>query len=65
MSRWQHNMCLACWRRRNGGRVPVQVVDADREHETCCFCGGLATHGIYIRWDPAELNCDHSVTVVP
>lgn len=48
-------MCAACWAVRFGEKEPVRVKGADVE--TCCYCGGPAGAGIYVRDDPKELRC--------
>lgn len=55
MSRWTHGICRECWTRREGLRVPVRAREAPAER--CCFCGGVADEGIYVREDPSVLPC--------
>lgn len=59
MSRWQHNICAACWEQKNPGRPPVRLlstVSHDLE-ATCCFCGKTNHDGIYVRHDGHLLLC--------
>jgi hypothetical protein len=53
--RWTHNICDACWAKLMQGRTPVKLRDPGVE--ACCYCGGLTTSGIFIRWDPERLHC--------
>jgi len=57
MAEWNHSMCDACWNARHPHRQACAVIDA--ETEICCFCSDEHSSGIYIRRDPATLDCDH------
>lgn len=57
MSKWNHSVCEACWFDANPDRIPVRVPDSDRR--LCCLCGKPTISGIYVRHDPAKLNCHH------
>ena len=57
MSRWRHPVCFACWHDMNPDREPVRVTN-DLPQE-CCFCSAPTAQGIYMRYDPALLNCQH------
>lgn len=51
-------MCDECWPVHRGDRAPVRVVEA--EQETCCYCGGPTTSGIYVRDAPdVPGHCAH------
>jgi len=50
MSKWSHNVCAACYVRVAPGRRPIRLLDAPPAK--CCFCGGAAEDGIYVRNDP-------------
>lgn len=56
VSRWNHHMCLDCWKRRNGDSEPCRLIDADQE--VCCYCGEKTTSGIIVRADPSATPCD-------
>lgn len=58
---WTHSICDGCWNARpesKSGRAPVPRVDGVKP-ERCCYCGGMTSAGIYIRQDPAQLECTH------
>lgn len=55
MSRWTHNICVACWNRKNPDHQVTRRGNADLDN--CCFCGLLNYDGIYIRHDPDQLPC--------
>ena len=57
MSEWTHAICYKCWREREPGREPIRVTEP--EDEACCYCGGVASAGIYRRDDPKKMNCRH------
>lgn len=66
MARFErHNMCATCWKMKNGDRVPIQVLLPNVER--CCFCGGIAGDGIYIRAsaDDAKYCMGHAVVEQP
>ena len=54
---WTHSICDECWGKRYE-YAPTRV--SDSEIETCCFCGLETKSGICIRYDPEELECQHS-----
>ena len=56
---WTHSICDECWHRRDPERVPVRLTEPIVE--LCCFCGELTVSGIYVRHDPQELDCQHSL----
>lgn len=49
----RHEICNACWLKREPNRKPARLRD---QTGTCCYCGGLAT-GIML-YD-RTLNCVH------
>jgi hypothetical protein len=53
-----HAICVSCWtrtQRRPLSHVRMQPRD---DWEACCFCGGQAQHGIFLRADPLDApNC--------
>ncbi len=58
--RWTHNICDRCWlerceKREEVGRQPTRVMNSDLE--TCCYCQGPTSVGIYVRDDPKEIKC--------
>ena len=55
VSKWNHVICGACWKRREGDRQPCRMVGGDKDK--CCFCGGTTTEGIYVREDPMGVAC--------
>ncbi len=57
MSRWNHNICQACWDNRSPDRDPVR--DLHRPEHLCCFCGAVNVDGIFVRHDPSsdEIIC--------
>lgn len=71
MSRWSHAVCGECWfllaNAENWGipvvlgvdtfRVPIRVKGSGLE--PCCFCTNDTVLGIYVREDPAKVDCDH------
>jgi hypothetical protein len=57
MSRWIHSICEDCYEEQEPGRKPVRV--REPEEETCCFCGKPTTDGIFYRFDPSKLKCEH------
>lgn len=64
MSEWSHSICDDCWLIKCGEegelRLPVRVKYEHRDEETCCFCGEKTMSGIYIRQDPAKMDCSHA-----
>lgn len=63
MSFWgPHNICLACWEKREPTRIPVtsrtgQAPERDT-HETCCFCGQEIRAVFFVRSQkPAFCKC--------
>ena len=57
MTNWTHSICDECWDRLNPERLsPRSGMGAE---ETCCWCGDITVSGIYLRSDPAELDCQH------
>jgi hypothetical protein len=56
MSKWTHAICEKCWDKNNSERKPIKIKDGGEE--TCCFCGGLNTDGIFIRADGDKLLCE-------
>lgn len=66
MSRWTHRICADCYIDRfETLSVPTRMVpDLTPQEEPCCFCRvtiiNVGLHGgIYIRHDPAQLECTH------
>lgn len=57
MSAWMHGCCVTCW---NIFRMEPKK-DADTmttcAPEVCCWCGRVTTAGIYLRGDPATMEC--------
>jgi hypothetical protein len=56
MSNWTHSVCADCWKKMNPDRQPCRVVLADQER--CCFCGTIHRSGIYVRKNPADMECN-------
>jgi hypothetical protein len=54
---WTHNICRACWEKRNPGREPVRVLEPPTIEVACCFCGEPTPASIYVRHDGRELHC--------
>ena len=52
-------MCLPCWQSRNSDRDPTRRFKDDSKWETCCWCGRMTTHGIYVK---ASNKLRHHVT---
>ena len=57
---WTHCMCRDCWNNERAGE-PVYVHDA--EPDTCCFCGKVNSHGIYVRRDPSLVHGEVAYTI--
>lgn len=57
MSRWTHSICDRCYAEHEPGRDPVRIVEDDAS--VCCFCGKWNKDGIYYRFDPSKLKCEH------
>lgn len=53
---WTHAICLPCWEKRHGARVPVAVADAPSV--ACCYCGAATAAGIFVRESPREVPCE-------
>ena len=51
---WTHSICESCWNKREPGRKPRRMRDADLE--PCCFCGVDHTSGIYVRENPDNVK---------
>ena len=59
MSDWTHAICETCWFKKNPGRIPTKLTQA--EQETCCYCGQPTTSGIYLRDNPkTPKHCKHA-----
>ena len=54
---WTHRICEECWNKRNPDREPVKVKSQYDELKPCCFCGKETASGIFVRFDPKQLNC--------
>ena len=62
--RWTHSICAACWNVEVRQQAEVSgdkgklrrlaLQPGQNEPEHCCFCGGKAKHGIYVRRELAE-----------
>ena len=74
MSNWNHAICEVCWLDREGEwkdignidhtvmalvsvRRPVRLTEPDLTE--CCFCSSPTISGIFVRQDPATLECAH------
>lgn len=60
MSAWTHSICDPCWQKMNPERTPVRSIPA-MESPTpgrCCYCGEFHNSGIYIRANPADMECN-------
>lgn len=55
LSPWTHRLCDECWRKRAGAREPVRVTGS--KPSPCCQCGAVDASGIYVREDPARMQC--------
>lgn len=51
---WTQPICSECYAKREPGREPVRVKNA--EAECCCDCGGFTDEGIYYRVDPRTVR---------
>ena len=60
MSSWSHTICDDCWNVRHPNRQAVKGRFYEVEPELCCFCGRPTTSRIYVRHDPAVLECRHN-----
>jgi hypothetical protein len=56
VSDWTHPMCDPCWVEEMGLREPVRMARAAAER--CCWCAAPTRSGIYMREDPAKLDCE-------
>lgn len=55
---WNHSICVGCWNNKNPHKaVEGNPWNMQNDPEKCCFCGGITTQGIYVRYDPRELPC--------
>ena len=57
MGKWTHPICYGCYGAIYPDREPVRMRNDDTQE--CCFCSAPTGEGIYIRYDPALLNCQH------
>ncbi len=58
---WTHLMCEHCWFKLYPIDEPVRCrLEPNYKLESCCFCGRNTKPEIYVRRDPAELNCKHN-----
>lgn len=53
---WTHHICLACWQKTEGNRVPHRVLPP--VDVKCCICGQVTWDSIYVRRNPKSLICD-------
>jgi hypothetical protein len=58
-SQWRHSLCMGCWDERNPGCVAHALREEfrDEKPEKCCGCGRMHGSGIYLREDPALMQC--------
>lgn len=54
---WTHPICRACYAKHEPSRNPTKVTG--QHEETCCFCNQSTDEGIYYRYDPKRLTCNH------
>ena len=55
MSNWDHSICEACWRLREGvNRLPDRAISGTPH--SCCFCGLPTNGGIFVRQEPNSPN---------
>lgn len=52
---WTHPMCDVCYFARYPEWKPIRMREPDMEW--CCWCNDLTDSGIYMRADPAEVQC--------
>lgn len=57
MSRFTHSICEECWKKKNPRRSPVRIIDCP-PMEKCCFCSKSHYSGIYVRENPADMQCN-------
>lgn len=57
--RFNHAICMPCWRLTEGDRIPARLKDP--QEQTCCFCLRPCASGIFVRRKPEYLPCqgDH------
>jgi hypothetical protein len=55
---WTHNICQACWNKRNPGREAISGIAGEKD--TCCFCDKENQDAIYLRANPNDLDCNHA-----
>ena len=58
MSKWNQICCRKCWNKQNPFQPCVEV-DGD-EQELCCFCGEPTRVVIWVRYNPSEIDCEHT-----
>ena len=51
---WTHRICDNCWY-KSYKKDPVRL--KNDPIGKCCFCSKDTASGIYVRYDPKELNC--------
>jgi hypothetical protein len=56
VSRWTHAICQDCWDEQSPDRPAVRAVLG--EDELCCWCSEETSSGIYLRANPASLDCE-------
>lgn len=55
-SPWNHSVCNDCWDEMHPGRPACRLIDPLEER--CCFCGATHKSGIYVRKNPADMECN-------
>lgn len=52
---WRHAICDKCWQKREPGKEPIRLKDADPVD--CCFCNKRTHSRIFVRADSADMPC--------
>lgn len=61
MNGWTHPMCGKCWYLCSRAEEPTRVKEVNPDPvPICCFCGAFTKQGIFVRADPALLECKHT-----
>ena len=55
-NRWTHSICDECWKKRYPERGAHRLIGASPER--CCFCGKEHKSGIFVRENPADMECN-------
>lgn len=57
VSEWMHAICVPCWNRFRMEPKGYQDTMTTCAPEVCCWCGAVTVAGIFLRGDPATMEC--------